>query len=120
MAIVALNKFLTIRHDLTTVNTGIYTCPVGVAGIIISAQIANVSTGTTTYLTTFSHYRPGNFVGVGGTFNLVKDAPIPVRDALNPILGRLTLETDDEIHVSANENGVLKLTMSVLETAKGW
>jgi len=49
----------------------------------------------------------------------VKNAAIPIRDALSPLTGRLVLETDDEIRVSANENGVLQLTMSVLETAKG-
>jgi hypothetical protein len=31
----------------------------------------------------------------------------------------LVLETDDEVRVSANENGVLSIVMSVLETAKG-
>lgn len=119
MAAVALNTFKTIRHNLTTSTVGIYTAPIGVASIVISAQIANVSTGTTTYLATFSHYRPGNFVGVGGTFDLAKNAGVPVRDALSPLIGRLVLETDDEIRVSANENDVLQLTMSILETAKG-
>lgn len=114
MAAVALNTFKTIRHNVTTSNVGIYTSPIGVASIIVSAQIANVSTGNTTYLTTFSHYRSS-----GGEFDLVKNAAIPVRDALSPLTGRLVLETDDEIRVSANENGVLQLTMSVLETAKG-
>lgn len=114
MAAVALNTFKTIRHNLTTSTVGIYTAPIGVASIIISAQIANVSTGTTTYLSTFSHYRSD-----GGKFDLVKNAGIPVKDALSPLGGRLVLETDDEIRVSANENGVLQLTMSVLETAKG-
>jgi len=114
MAAVALNTFKTIRHNLTTSTVGIYTAPIGVASIIVSAQIANVSTGNTTYLTTFSHYRSD-----GGEFDLVKNVGIPVKDALSPLAGRLVLETDDEIRVSANENGVLQLTMSVLETAKG-
>ena len=56
MAAVALNTFKTIRHELTTSTVGIYTAPIGVASIVVSAQIANVSTGTTTYLTTFSNY----------------------------------------------------------------
>jgi len=103
MAAVALNTFKTIRHNLTNSTVGIYTAPIGVASIIVSAQIANISTGNTTYLATFSHFRTE-----GGEF-----------DALSPLTGRLVLETDDEIRVSANENGVLQITMSVLETAKG-
>ena len=114
MAAVALNTFKTIRHELTTSTVGIYTAPIGVASIVVSAQIANVSTGTTTCMTTFSHYRAD-----GGELDLVKNAGIPLRDALSPITDRLVLETDDEIRVSGNENGVLQLTMSVLETAKG-
>ena len=78
MAAVALNTFKTIRHELTTSTVGIYTAPIGVASIVVSAQIANVSTGTTTYLTTFSHYRAD-----GGEFDLVKNVGIPVRDALS-------------------------------------
>ena len=114
MAAVALNTFKTIRHELTTSTVGIYTAPIGVASIIVSAQIANISTGNTTYLATFSHFRTE-----GGEFDLVKNGGIPVNDALSPLTGRLVLETDDEIRVSANENGVLQITMSVLETAKG-
>tara|TARA_E500000305_G_C3882892_1_gene170613 strand:- start:247 stop:591 length:345 start_codon:yes stop_codon:yes gene_type:complete len=114
MAAVALNTFKTIRYNLTDSTVGIYTAPIGVASIIISAQVANVSTGTTTYLTTFSHYRAS-----GGTFDLIKDGPVPANDALLPIGSRLVLETDDEIRISANENNVLSIVMSVLETAKG-
>ena len=113
MAAVALNTFKTIRHNLTTSTVGIYTAPIGVASIIVSAQIANVSTGTTTYLSTF-------FIIVLMVESLIwLKMGIPVKDALSPLAGRLVLETDDEIRVSANENGVLQLTMSVLETAKG-
>lgn len=115
MAAVALNTFRTIRHSLTTGSpVGIYTAPIGVASIIVSAQITNVSTGTTTYTTTFSHYRQ-----VGGSYDLVKNIPVPANDALLPLGSRLVLETDDEVRVSANENGVLTIVMSVLETSKG-
>jgi hypothetical protein len=114
MAAVALNTFRTIRYKITTGKVGIYTAPIGVASIIISAQITNVSTGTTTYTSTFSHYR-----GNGGEYDLIKNGAVPANDALLPLGARLVLETDDEIRVSANENGVLSIVMSVLETAKG-
>ncbi len=41
MAVVALNKFRTIRYNVTTTNTGIYTCPAGVASIVILSQVTN-------------------------------------------------------------------------------
>jgi len=116
MAAVALNTFRTIRYALTTGSpVGIYTAPIGVASIIVSAQITNVSTGTTTFTATFCHYRAGD----GGNYDLVKNAAVPANDALLPLGARLVLETDDEVRVSANENGVLTIVMSVLETAKG-
>ena len=115
MAAVALNTFRTIRRTLTTSKVGIYTAPIGVASIIVSAQITNVSTGTTTYTATFSHYRAND----GGNYDLIKNGAVPVNDALLPLGARLVLETDDEVRVSANENDVLTIVMSVLETAKG-
>jgi hypothetical protein len=115
MAAVALNTFKTIRYAITTGQVGIYTAPIGVASIIISAQITNVSNGTDTYTTTFSHYRAND----GGNYDLIKNGAVPANDALLPIGARLVLETDDEIRVSANQDGVLSIVMSVLETAKG-
>ena len=115
MAAVALNTFKTIRYNITTNKVGIYTAPIGVASIIISAQIANVSTGSTTYTATFSHYRATD----GGDYDLIKNGAVPANDALLPLGARLVLETDDQVRVSANENGVLSIVMSVLETAKG-
>jgi hypothetical protein len=116
MAAVALNTFRTIRHTLTTGSpVGIYTAPIGVASIIVSAQITNISTGTTSYSATFSHYRAND----GGNYYLIRDGLVPANDALLPLGARLVLETDDEVRISANENGVLTIVMSVLETAKG-
>ena len=42
MAAVALNKFRTIRVGITTSMVGIYTCPIGVASIVILSQVTNV------------------------------------------------------------------------------
>jgi ribose 5-phosphate isomerase RpiB len=43
MAVIALNKFRTIRVGITTNLVGIYTCPTGVATIIILSQVTNVA-----------------------------------------------------------------------------
>ena len=45
MAVVALNKFRTIRVPIKTTNVGIYTCPIGVASIVILSQVTNISSG---------------------------------------------------------------------------
>ena len=59
MAVVALNKFRSIRVGITTENVGIYTCPIGVASIIILSQVTNVSSGAalSTYNVTAYHSR---------------------------------------------------------------
>lgn len=118
MAVVALNKFRTIRIPITTNNVGIYTCPTGVAAIIILSQVNNISTGVakSTYTVTASHSRsnesPADYV-------FANQIPIPSNDGLNLIPdGRLALETGDVIKIKADANSVLNLVLSILETAK--
>ena len=57
MAQIPLNRFKTIRHELTTDNVGIYTCPTGVATIVILSQVANTATGVASV--TAYHSRSG-------------------------------------------------------------
>jgi len=116
MAAVALNTFRTIRHALTTNHVGIYTAPIGVASIIVSAQITNVSNGNQTHTARFSHYRANDGLG---EYDLIKDGAVPANDALLPLGARLVLETDDEVRISADQDGTLTIVMSILETAKG-
>ena len=118
MAAIALNKFRTIRVGITTNNVGIYTCPIGVSSIVILSTVTNISAGagTSTYSVTASHYRgtdtPTDYI-------FANAVPIPPNDAFNLVSdGRLALETNDAIKIKANENAVLNLIISVLETAK--
>jgi len=123
MAAIALNKFRTIRVPITTTNVGIYTCPIGVASIILSAQVSNVSddvgAAKSTYRVTAIHARdPDPFTGIV-SFRLGYDIPVPPNDGINLVAdGRLVLETNDAIQISANANSALELILSVLETAK--
>lgn len=113
MAVVALNTFKTIRADLTTSSVGIYTCPVGVATIILIAQVTNVSTDNSTYKVTASHSR------TSVDFKFANDLPIPSNDSVNLIPdGKLVLETNDTVKFNADQNNKLQLILSVLETAK--
>jgi hypothetical protein len=121
MAAIALNRFKTIRVGVTTEMVGIYTCPIGVASIIILSQVTNVSTAGTTYNVTAVHSRdlviqPSE---IKADYKFANEVDIPPNDSVSLIPdGRLALETYDVIKIQGNENGVLELILSVLETAK--
>jgi hypothetical protein len=118
MAQVALNKFRTIRVGITTEMVGIYTCPVGVASIVILSQVTNVSTGSSigNYKVTAIHSRSTESQV---DFKFANEVTIPPNDGFNLVSdGRLALETNDVIKIQADSEGKLELLLSVLETAK--
>lgn len=105
----ALNVFKTVTHDVTTTNETIYTATAGYTGIVLMAQIANVSNTSATV--TFSSYN-----GTTQT-ELLKDFEVPANDAVSGTTGKLVLPTGDSIRIQANANDKLKITLSVLESA---
>ena len=125
MALIPLNTFKTKTAVLSTVNTAtVYTAPIGVTSIILMTQVANV--GTSTQHVTFAHYR--NFPvlkdaqGNGAQdphvmTELIKDFAIPPNDAASMTTGKMIIESLDSIRCYADAPGVMKLTMSILETA---
>jgi hypothetical protein len=114
MAAVALNKFVTIRYVVTSNLTGIYTCPIGVASIVILSQVSNVTNGVSTI--SAYHSRPG---ASKVDFSLAKEIPIPPNDTYNIVSdGRLALETNDIIKIQGTATGDLEIVLSILETAK--
>ena len=115
MAAVALNTFKTVRHLVTDSNVGIYTSPIGVASIILFAQATNVATDDQVKFVSFSHARPGDDPL---NFEIIKDGPVIPNDALNLLNGRLVLETGDELVLSGDTTGDVKVVVSILETAK--
>ena len=116
MAAIALNKFRTIRVGITTNNVGIYTCPVGVASIVILSQVTNISTGTSVFTVTAAHSRTSD---PQPDYKFANAVSIPPNDSVNLIMdGRLALETNDVIKIQASSNNVLNMILSVLETAK--
>ena len=117
MAAVALNKFLTVRHLVTDSRVGIYTSPIGVASIVLFAQATNVGSGDEAGVkfVTFSHARPGD---QPEDFQIINDGPVIPNDALNLIIGRLVLETGDELVLQGDTTGDVKVVVSILETAK--
>jgi len=116
MAAVALNTFRTVRHLVTDSTVGIYTSPIGVASIILYAQATHTANDDAVKLVTFSHFRPSD--EGDPAFEIVKNGPVIPNDALNLLSGRLVLETGDELRVSGNTSGDVKVVVSILETAK--
>jgi hypothetical protein len=105
-----LNIFTTITYSITNSNAVVYTAPVGFTGIILMAQIANITSGNETV--TFSHYD----TSATAETELVKDFTIPGNDAGSVLTGKLVLETGDSVKASASTGSALKLTLSVLES----
>ena len=105
----ALNKFKTYTKVLTTDDATIYTAPTGYTGIILYAHVTNYGSADTTV--TMSHVRSST------TTQIINAASVPANDAYIPLDGKLVLETSDYITASAGTNSVLKILLSVLETA---
>lgn len=116
MAAIALNTFRTIRAGITTSYVGIYTCPIGVATVILLAQVTNTGVGSSTYTVSAVHSRPDDDIE---DYEFANQLSVPANDSANLVPdGKLVLETGDTIKVKSNENNGLNIVLSVLETAK--
>lgn len=115
MAAIPLNRFKTIRANIGVSTVGIYTCPVGVSAIIFLAQVTNLTTTTTSQVTAIhsrSSETPSDYKFSNGSY-------IPPNDSMNLVPdGRLALESNDVIKISASGNNQLNVVLSILETAK--
>lgn len=107
----ALNIFKTVTAVITTSSQDVYTAPDGYTGIVLMAQIANVSASTAK--ATVSLYRSSVAT------ELVKDFSIPTGDASSVTTGKLVLESGSTLRIIADTNSALKLTLSILESANG-
>lgn len=110
----ALNVYKTVTAVIPTSPVGIYTAPVGYAGVVLLAQISNI--GSETYTATVSHER--SVTGTAVTTEIVKDFAIPANDSVSITSGKLILESNDIIKISANDASNLKFIVSILETLK--
>ena len=110
----ALNVFQTVTKVAPTNPVGIYTAPVGYTGVVLLAQAANVGSQTRTI--SLSHERTVS--GIAVTTEVVKNLPIPASDTANLLAGKLVLETDDILVISADNATDVKFISSILETLK--
>lgn len=104
-----INTFRTITANVTTVESVVYTAPVGITSIILMAQLANITANTGNV--SFTHVTSS-----GVTTELVKNYMIPRNDAANLLTGKLIVEQNNSIKIVASSNNTFKLTMSVLES----
>ena len=105
----ALNVFRTITAEITTANTVIYTSPTSYTGIVLMAQVTNVTSSPANVTVIYNN----------GTTNteLLSNFPIPGNDATSALTGKLVIQQGCTIAVSASVNNRLKITASILETA---
>lgn len=108
----ALNVFKTVTKIATTDSVGIYTAPTGYTGVVLLAQAANIDSNTHTI--SFSHQR--SVAGIAVTTELLKDFPIAGNDTANLLSGKLVLESNDVIVLSASDGTNVKFIASILET----
>jgi hypothetical protein len=103
------NVFKTITQVVPTSSTLIYTAPTGYSAVILLLQVANIST-TTSYDVTVVHNR-----GAVDT-ELFKTFPVPFKDTVNLLQGKLVLESGDKLYLSGSNGSNLKFVASILET----
>lgn len=106
---VAINIFKTVTADLTTTGNVVYTAPSGYSSVVLLAQVSNTSANAISV--SASHVRSGNYT------NILNEGPLPPNDSMNLLFGKLILQTGDGFSVSASDNNVAELLLSVLETA---
>lgn len=104
-----LNIFRTITTNLTTAGAELYTAPVGYSAIVLSAQITNITSVPETVSV--------SILQIDSTeTELLKDFSVPGNDAVSALVGKLVLETGLGLTASAGSNGVLRCTLSILES----
>ena len=110
----ALNVFKTITKIATPTPVSIYQAPVGYTGVVLLAQVTNIDPDTT-YEVSFSHQR--SVSGIAVTTEIVKNYPIPPREASNLLFGKMILQSNDKLVLYSNNSGDdIKLILSILET----
>ena len=103
----SLNRFKTKTVVITTADQTAYTAPAGYTAIVLC----------TYYQLWFSRCDCTIACRSSTTTEIIKQGNVPQNDAFVPMDGKLVLETNDSIKISASANTTLKLILSILETA---
>jgi hypothetical protein len=115
--LVPLNTFKTIATNVYTSQSLLYTAPLETATIILTAQVSNISKDYANV--TFIHRSNVAFGGdrlITDT-ELVKDYEIPPNDASSVIVGKIVLEQEQAVLISASGNNQCRVLVSLVETS---
>ena len=104
----ALNNFRTTLADITTTTSDVYTPPLGYSAVVLMAQVSN--NGNSTIQISAAVKRSGIAT------SLIKEATIPVNDAITVLTGRLILQFGDTIQLTSSDDTSAQLVLSYLET----
>lgn len=104
----AINKFKNIRHNVTAAGSEIYTTPNGYSGIVLLAQVTNV-TANPAWVTM-------SVVAGNVETSLGYEYSIPGNDSAGMLAGKLVLEPGQKVFIAGSTDGVLQMVMSVLES----
>jgi len=104
------DTFHMVNVDVSTSDPTVLTAGGSETLVVIGCQVANMHATTACHLTV-TVYQTG-----GGTNAIIAKAiNIPINDSLNPIQGKLVLETGDYIKMDAENASSLEATISYLK-----
>jgi hypothetical protein len=107
--------FKNVVADLSTtsddgVSNGIYTAPASTTSIVIHCQVANIDGTNSADLNIDLHD-----TSAAAAKAVVSTLAVPADSAVNPIGGKLVLETGDTLRAWASAASDLEITLGVLE-----
>ena len=106
-----LNQFKTVTAVLTTSNVSLYTPSSGYTGVVLMAQIANITSSASTVNMSFYD---------GSTYtSLLQGYLVPANDATSATVGKLVIQQGKSLYGQAAANNTLHVTLSILETFNG-
>jgi len=91
-------------------SNGIYTAGSGVTAIVVHCQVANIDGTNAADLNMDLHDTSASAAKA-----IVSTLSVPADSAVNPIGGKLVLETGDELRAWAGAASDLEMTLSILE-----
>lgn len=104
-----LNIFKTKAFELTTIEQTLYTSTVGFTGIILGAQVSNISSDPATI--TFI-LRKNNV-----DYVMLNQFTVPPNDAAEATTGKLVVEEGATVKAYASHDSRLNIVLSLLETS---
>ena len=103
------DTFHMVNVDVGTSDGTVLTAGSSETFVIIGCQVANMHATTACHLTATVYQNGG-----GSNAIICKNTNIPINDSLNPIQGKLVLETGDYIKMDAENASSLEATISYL------